>query len=282
MRCETVRKLLDAYAEGDLDSAKVRPLEDHLHLCPDCRKRWQKIQKLLWLLDDAFADFCPSPPPTLKQRIEQKITAQRSLARRRVVALRSQAIFAVAAFVLILFVANLAHQPFISRTADVHEIETPTKFLETEKLMIPSQQLQKPQKPLKTVSVMTAKKTIVERQAIPLRKANVKAQARKKFELPKAVARTSEKSEMQSSEQMSASFKSPTETFGEFEIQPRTVLIRIERVTSLNPAEPALEIFVHRVLNAPATQEVSVPFHQGAIALPVTVAEISIPLAMQP
>ncbi len=282
MRCETVRKLLDAYVEGNLDSAKAHSLADHLHRCPECRKRWREVQKLLCLLDDAFADFCPIPSPTLKQSIEQKIAAQRSLVRHRVVALRSQAIFAVAAFVLIWFAANFAHQPFISQTADVRKVETPTEFAGVKKLMPPSQKLQKPQKQPKTVTVTTVKETTVKRQAIPLRRANVKVEVRKKFELPKAIARTSEKSEMQSREQISASYEPPTETLGKSQTQSRTVLIRIERVASLNPAEPTPEIFIHRALNAPAAQEVSVPFHQSAITLPVTVAEIPAPLPMQP
>lgn len=282
MRCETIRKLLDAYAEGNLDSAKACLLADHLRHCPDCQKQWLEVQKLLWLLGDAFADFRPIPSPTLNQSIEQKIAAQRSLMRRRVVALRSHAIFAVAAFILIWFVANFAHQPFISRTADVRKVETPTKFAEVEKLMVPSQQLQKPQRQPKTVTVTNAKETITKRQSIPLRRANAKVATRKKFGLPKAATRTSKGSETQSHEQMLASHEPPTETAGEFKTQPKTVLIRIERVTSLNPAEPTPEIFIHRALNAPATQEVSMPLSQGAIALPVTVAEIPVPLPMQP
>jgi hypothetical protein len=84
MRCEQVKALLDAYADGELTVGETRKIAAHLRTCPTCQREWERVQRLRNWLDDAFTAFRPKPSPSLRQRLERALVKARPTARRQV------------------------------------------------------------------------------------------------------------------------------------------------------------------------------------------------------
>ena len=46
MNCEQAKRLLEAYADGELDVSVIPELERHLHECPACAASLSNLQNL--------------------------------------------------------------------------------------------------------------------------------------------------------------------------------------------------------------------------------------------
>jgi anti-sigma factor RsiW len=46
MNCQQIQPLIQPYADGELDAARVLEVEQHLHDCPACAREWHNLQSL--------------------------------------------------------------------------------------------------------------------------------------------------------------------------------------------------------------------------------------------
>jgi anti-sigma factor RsiW len=46
MNCQQIRSLIQPYADGELDAARVLEVEQHIHDCPACAQEWRNLQSL--------------------------------------------------------------------------------------------------------------------------------------------------------------------------------------------------------------------------------------------
>ena len=46
MNCEQAKPLIEPYADGELDAARILELEQHIHDCPACARAWRNLQGL--------------------------------------------------------------------------------------------------------------------------------------------------------------------------------------------------------------------------------------------
>lgn len=67
MEHDEIRSLIHPYADGELDVANVRLVEDHLHRCDDCRATEQTIRSLRRTLLESGPAF--RAPASLRKRI---------------------------------------------------------------------------------------------------------------------------------------------------------------------------------------------------------------------
>lgn len=70
MQCKDTQKTLSAYFEGVISSAEKKGIEDHLKVCPSCRKALEDLKKagdLVRRLDEI------EPPPWLTEKIMARI-----------------------------------------------------------------------------------------------------------------------------------------------------------------------------------------------------------------
>jgi anti-sigma factor RsiW len=90
---------LGAHALGLLDPAQSRAVEDHLAVCPACRREWEELRGMIDLLDDvppeAFLDGPPDADLVLRRTVRQIRTEVGSQRRRRRLALTSVAAAAI-------------------------------------------------------------------------------------------------------------------------------------------------------------------------------------------
>ena len=87
MSCQDpVQELLQAYVLGALDSAEEERVERHLQDCNDCQRLVNEYAEAISKLPHALATASRlSPPPEIKSRILQTLTAERSFAHPRAI-----------------------------------------------------------------------------------------------------------------------------------------------------------------------------------------------------
>jgi anti-sigma factor RsiW len=73
MSCETIRPLLHAHVDGELDLVRDLEVERHLASCPACARACQELQAL----QSALRSLLPpaDPPPRLRTRIQSALRA---------------------------------------------------------------------------------------------------------------------------------------------------------------------------------------------------------------
>jgi hypothetical protein len=64
--------------------------------------------------------------------------------------------------------------------------------------------------------------------------------------------------------------------------EAQTLLVRVERILSLNPANPIPVTIVYRVLNTPVGREGAIAIPYDGIIQPISVAEIPVNFSLQP
>ena len=82
---------LGAHALGLLDAAQSRAVEEHLTVCPECRREWEELREMVDLLDDvppeAFLDGPPDADLLLQRTLRQVRTESGARRHRRLLAL---------------------------------------------------------------------------------------------------------------------------------------------------------------------------------------------------
>ncbi|RME73189.1 MAG: hypothetical protein D6784_12305 [Chloroflexi bacterium] len=78
MHPEHVTHLLDAYLDKQLPVQDSRAVEAHLLLCPDCRREFQKAQRLTEEIGPTLKAVLgyPAPPDSLRRQLRQQIEQQ--------------------------------------------------------------------------------------------------------------------------------------------------------------------------------------------------------------
>lgn len=269
MRCEKVQKLLDAYADGELTETETKLVTTHLQNCHKCRQQLHEVQKLRWLLNDAFADFQPSPSHTLKQRIERVVSSKLPVGG-QVSIHRSSAIFALATLVLVWFaVTFLYHQPSHMEHRELIGVKEVAK---PENLSV--QPSQKPEQRTEKFVGKSIQQPTAKRERT-LAKATAKSLGRKTKKLVRIVSSPHPQRSKPEKIRQAVTDEPKAETALEFLAQPRVLLIQVERIVPVNPEEPVPEMFIYRAIDAPFGQGVAMSLPHGAIAQPIAVAEIS-------
>ena len=283
MRCERVLKLLDAYVDGALSESDARSIASHLQYCPNCRKKWQEAQNLKQLLDDAFSDFNLRTSLLLEERIEWEIYAERLVLHRQVNARRSAVIFAVAALTLIWFVISYLHRLELpsagSRKQNVETLpKVALEMREVKPTLSPHQQGEKAKREIELSNAPFRQP--VRKQILTSAKLPPKSVTEKKMRLAKSVSKQFERNKSQETEQTAEVNEELLRIFPTTGTQ--TLLVSIERVSSLNPVNPIPIATAYRVLNAPVGQGVEMPITCDGIVQPIAVAEIPATSSFQP
>lgn len=84
--CREWRESLGAHALGQLPAEERAGLEAHIEGCPSCRAELEalgSVARLLPLADPQRFEETPAPPPSLANRVADRIAAERRVARRR-------------------------------------------------------------------------------------------------------------------------------------------------------------------------------------------------------
>ena len=74
MNCTEARPLIDFYADGELDAARILELEDHFHGCPACTLAWRNAQALKKALKQEALYF--PAPAELRRRVQAELRSQ--------------------------------------------------------------------------------------------------------------------------------------------------------------------------------------------------------------
>jgi anti-sigma factor RsiW len=74
MNCQQAKPLIDFYADGELDAARIVELEKHIHDCPACALAWRNAQTLKKSLKQESLFF--TAPPELRRRIKSELRSQ--------------------------------------------------------------------------------------------------------------------------------------------------------------------------------------------------------------
>jgi len=283
MRCERVLKLLDAYVDGALSESDAKSITNHLQYCPNCRQKWKEAQNLKQLLDDAFSDFNLRPSLLLEARIEREICAKQLVLHRQVNARRSKMIFAIAALTLIWLVIAYLHRPELpSAGSRKQTVETLPKVAlemrEVKPTLSPHQQGEKAKRGIE-LSKLPLKQP-AGKQIWASAKLPPKSVTEKKMRPAKLVSKQFERNKLQETEQTAEVNEELLRIFPTTGTQ--TLLVSIERVSSLNPAKPIPIATAYRVLNAPVGQGVEMPIPCDGIIQPIAVAEIPTTSSFQP
>jgi len=128
MKCETIRKKLSPFLDGQLTENDSRRVASHLERCHSCSREYEELKRLRELL--LHLDMVETPP-YLWQRVEQRISLEKATVWGR---LSRRLVYApVAVGVLIcLFVGNylgqnISHQ-FLMTEADLLNLSTLDDF----------------------------------------------------------------------------------------------------------------------------------------------------------
>ncbi len=73
MRCEEVREILPEYSVGALKRRKVRDVERHLEICPDCRRELAALRKVGEMVESLPLE---KPPADIWDSIAVRIEAE--------------------------------------------------------------------------------------------------------------------------------------------------------------------------------------------------------------
>lgn len=286
MRCEKFQSLLNAYADGALTEGESLMVAEHLQNCRACQLRWQEVQKLNRLLDDAFSNFHPLPSQILRQRIERTIFAQQLTSRRKVAARRPAAIFAVAVIGLIVIATSLMHQsspPSYVEHREKKISESQTKIAKAEALQklpeLTKKPVQTPKKQLTPSIGVVSKPPTMKRTLVSFA---AKPKAKRQGAHRRVAAKPFEGNEPTETEHSAKAVSEAPETFPKTEPRTETILISVERVIPMNPTDPTPSMSIYRILDAPVGREVRVLPPQGAIAQPISVVELPMPLPSRP
>ncbi len=286
MRCEKFKSLLDAYADGVLTENESLMVAEHLQHCHVCQLRWQEVQELNRLLDDAFANFHPLPSQILRQRIKRTIFTQRLTSRRKVTVRRPAAIFAVAVVGLIVIVASLMHQPLLPSHEGHREREITESQTKIAKSEAPPKPPEPPGKPIQIPKQQFEPSTGVISNPPTVKRISVSLAARPKAKRQVAYRRAAAKpfkdNEPTGTEPSAKVVSETVETLPKAEPRTETILISVEKIIPTNPTEPVPPAMVYRVLDAPVRREITVLPPQGAIAQPISIAELTIPSLSRP
>jgi anti-sigma factor RsiW len=74
MNCQQAKPLIDFYADGELDAARILELEKHFHDCPACALAWRNAQTLKKSLKQDSLFF--TAPPELRRAIKAELCSQ--------------------------------------------------------------------------------------------------------------------------------------------------------------------------------------------------------------
>src|SRR5271154_5086376 len=74
MNCQQAKPLIDFYADGELDAAKLLELEKHIHDCPACALARRNAQTLKKSLKQDALFF--TAPTELRRRIKAELRSQ--------------------------------------------------------------------------------------------------------------------------------------------------------------------------------------------------------------
>ncbi len=71
MNCQQIRLLIQPYADGELDAARVLEVEQHLHDCPACAREWSNLQSLTKAMQHESLFF--SAPEELRRALKTEL-----------------------------------------------------------------------------------------------------------------------------------------------------------------------------------------------------------------
>ena len=74
MNCEQARPLIQFYADGELDTARILELEQHLRECPLCAPAWRNLQDLKKAVRNEALYF--AAPAALQRQIRTELRSQ--------------------------------------------------------------------------------------------------------------------------------------------------------------------------------------------------------------
>jgi anti-sigma factor RsiW len=74
MNCQQAKPLIDFYADGELDAARILELEKHFHDCPACALAWRNAQSLKKSLKQDALYF--TAPAELRRAIKAELHSQ--------------------------------------------------------------------------------------------------------------------------------------------------------------------------------------------------------------
>ena len=74
MNCEQAKPLIEPYADGELDAARILELEQHIHDCPACARAWRNLQGLKQTVKQDALFF--TAPAELRRRVKAEWHSQ--------------------------------------------------------------------------------------------------------------------------------------------------------------------------------------------------------------
>src|SRR4051794_10255540 len=101
MNCEMWRDKIDAYADGEIADQELAGFDEHLQMCRDCAA--EALSRIQMKRATRAAAMRFTPPPELRQRIENSLAPKR----RRFAFLRSPALALAVALVLVVAVSSM-------------------------------------------------------------------------------------------------------------------------------------------------------------------------------
>ena len=125
MRCETVKELLEAYIEGELDKSEQEALEAHISSCESCKKELALTQSIPRLV----SSLASNPPvqediiPNTLERLHEAPTARRRwIGSLGAFLSRRWPLPVAASLLLAVFVLGISYQ-IINREPEITEAE---------------------------------------------------------------------------------------------------------------------------------------------------------------
>ena len=80
MDCREYQMQISLFVDGELDEARVRALREHLALCPDCHRAFERVSALNGRVH-SYRSL--RPRPGLAQRVKDRVAAERNRADQR-------------------------------------------------------------------------------------------------------------------------------------------------------------------------------------------------------
>jgi mycothiol system anti-sigma-R factor len=117
MNCDEVRRLLDAYLDGELDSALRPQMQKHLSDCPDCQREADGMNSFVSLVRTHMPQY--KAPAELKARIRASLREESPPRTDWLFRYRRQLVYAAAVLALSFFLASALRSFFPNKDREL-------------------------------------------------------------------------------------------------------------------------------------------------------------------
>ena len=100
--CEKVLDMLNEYIDGELDANNAALVRSHIENCPECREALEALKKIEQLLDESTEEA----PEALCDRVMERVRAEKTASRKKIVFMRRLGIIAAAAVICLAVIAS--------------------------------------------------------------------------------------------------------------------------------------------------------------------------------